>query len=284
MTNPLLDPSLFRQNAINNLNMTHDLQPALKIITPHSYIALLIAACAFASALIWCLFGTLTLYIDAPGIIMPTISILESERLLEQNIADNREKIIALDQLYNKKKKLHAKHYLTETDLLRAKEEFISAKENLANPNRNIYVTFPTSISSNPQHQSSLTALAFINPTQGKRLSPGMKTYLLPTSLPAYAYGYIKGFLETISDYPISKQVAYSYLKNMNLADEFFATGTPFLAKIQLLTNPSDPTQFLWTTQSRPLFAIQAGTLVAIKIIQGQCTPLKFLTDPQHCH
>jgi len=275
-----LNNNLFRQNAINNLNSLDDIHSVLKIINPSEWLWIMVSMLALTAILIWGLFGTITLNVDAPGILFPTDKLTEIESLISQTIKDRTEKVASLDDLYNKKKRMFEKHYLTIDDLLKAKEEYIAAREDLSNPNKNSYMSL-TEDSSNTSINSSnttLEALVFVDHLQGKKITVGMDAYILPNSFSQYDYGYIYGKVVSISEYPISKQLAYSYIGNMNLVDEFFLRGAPFIVKIQLKTDRSMVSGLSWTTKLGSNFSIQPGTMVSTKIIYKKCSPFRFIS------
>ena len=285
MSETSLKTNIFRQNAINNINSLDEIQNALKIINSAGWVWLLVSILALIGILVWGIKGTITLNIETQGIIFPTERLSESESIINQNINDHDEKIAVLEDLYKKKKKLFEKQYLTQVDLLKAKEEFIAAKEELSNPNKNAYLKSSklSSYAVVNSANTSLDALIFIDHAQGKKISQGMNAYILPNTFSAYDYGYIHGRVVSVSEYPISKQLAYSYLGNMNLVDDFFINGAPYIAKIRLQRSSDTNSGLAWTTRYGAPFSIQPGTIVLAKVTYKKCSPIKFLSKYHDC-
>lgn len=125
----------------------------------------------------------------------------------------------------------------------------------------------------------SLEALVFVKHRDGKKVKVGMKVYVLPSNLSDYEYGYILGKVVEISQYPQSKESVYPYLGNATLVDEFFSTGVPFLAKIQLQKKIENPSGLFWTTQKGTPFKVKPGSTVSVKIISKEISPLKLLSS-----
>lgn len=123
-----------------------------------------------------------------------------------------------------------------------------------------------------------LEALVFINHSEGKKISIGMDAYVLPDAISAYEYGYIKGKVVNISEYPITKDSVFPYLANMNLVDEFFTNGVPFLAKIKLTRNNKTISGLSWTTRNGATFKLKPGSTVSVKITSKKCSPMHLLT------
>lgn len=125
--------------------------------------------------------------------------------------------------------------------------------------------------------EKNLEAIVFINHTDGKKISVGMETYILPNTMTPYEHGYIKGKVVNISEYPASKESVFYYLGNMNLVDEFFKNGVPFIAKIQLLTNTQTKSGLSWTTKKGAPYPINPGSTISAKIINKKAAPIQFL-------
>lgn len=120
-------------------------------------------------------------------------------------------------------------------------------------------------------------ALIFVNHAEGKKIFSGMDVYVLPTTMSAYEYGYIRGKIISISEYPASKESVNAYFGNMNLVDEFFASGVPLVAKVRLMTSDKTVSGFVWTTKKGAPFKIEFGTAVVVKIVTKEVSPLGLL-------
>jgi len=82
-----------------------------------------------------------------------------------------------------------------------------------------------------------------------------------------------------VSEYPASKESVYSYLGNMNLVDDYFAGGAPFVVKIILEKNSQTLSGLAWTTPQGASFKMGAGSAVTVNIIQHQYHPYELLTQ-----
>ncbi len=275
------DNNLFRQNALDNLNSLDEIYPALQVINPSEWLWMIFAALILVCILLWGLFGTITLSVDTNGMILPEEKLIAVETLFSQALKDRNEKIVLLEDLYNKKKKMFENHYVTLEDLLKTKSELIAAKEELSSPNGNAYSPL-TNLLSNTEMNSSntqLDALVFADRTHGKKIVVGMNAYVLSNDISQYAHGYIVGKVISISAYPISKQLVYSYLGNMNLVDDFFMGGAPFVVKIRLQRDKSTDSGLAWTTKRGSSYRIEPGTMVSAKIIYKKSSPARLMAQ-----
>lgn len=266
MSEELPNSYLFRQNAINHLNARDEFHTELKIIRPAEWIWIVMSVLLLSGMFLWCFWGVVTISINAQGIVFSAEKIAEVDRLMDQMAKEQINKVAILKDLFDKKRTLFAKHYITLDELLKAKQEYLNAKESLSNPDHFISLSDVLSDQAINNPNAILDALVFVNARQGKRISAGMEVNLLPSAQSIYESGYRHGTVMSISDYPVSKKIAYAYLGNMNLVDDFFINGAPFMVKIRIQK-----------TKQRVDLNIQPGAVITAKIIYKKCAPVKFL-------
>lgn len=271
---------LFRESALKNNHAIDEIEKSLKVVSISSWIWLTLFIFSLLSMLIWGLLGQVAMEVSASGIILPAEQFIMAENFASENLNDRMKRVASLKDLLNKKQALYKKHYLTITELEQAKQEYFSAKQALANkPNENYAALIkPLNSAQNIHQNQELYTLAFVNPMEGKKILVGMNAYVLPTTMSSYEYGYIKGKIVSVSEYPASKESVYSYLGNMNLVDEFFINGSPFMVKIKLESNYKMPTGLSWTSKQGAAIRIEPGTMVRVKIVYKVCSPFELLT------
>jgi hypothetical protein len=274
---------MFRENALKRFNSPENLQSTLKVIQPRAWMWLLLMFIFLISVLVFGVYGRISMTVSAFGIILPLEHIQHAEKVAEENLRDLKAKLFMLQNILEKKRILYKKHYLTITDLEKAEEEYLAAKNDFLNTaNKNPNIERPVFDADAALHDQELVALVFVKNSEGKRILPGMETYVLPKNLSSYEYGYIKGRVVSVSAYPASRETAYSYLGNMSLVDEFFYNGSPFMVKIRLEKNSNTKSGLSWTTRGGSSFRIQAGTTVTAMIISKVSTPLGFLVHSEY--
>jgi hypothetical protein len=275
---------LFRENALKKLNSLDDMNDTFEVIGPGAWLWLCIALCFIISIGVWGVWGTVSSNVIATGILIPSKQFEQAEKLVHDEISQRKAKLKQLKELLDKKKQLFEKRYLTFNDIVQTEHDYSLAKDDLVNFSNKGYVNTAMSIFS-PQEDTNLgdlEALVFVHHQEGKRIHAGMAALLMPTNLSAYQYGYIKGTVITISNYPASKEAVYAYLGNMNLVDEFFSHGVPFLIRIKLEKNSITQSGLKWTTKNGAPFKIESGTSVVAKVINNTCSPLSLLIHKEN--
>ncbi len=278
MADNQLKPSLFRENALKSLNVVSDIQTSLKVVDTRCGIYILSGLLALAALGIWGWFGRVAIEIPAQGLIVPVRQLELAEKIYQDNRKDRDISLRSAKEMLDKKQQLFNKHYLTMDELDHARQEYFRAKESLVNTPR-LNNERPGNLFSDHGNDadSSLLALVFVSHTEGKKIAVNMPALVLPTILSAYEYGYIKGKVISVSEYPASKESVYAYLGNMSLVEEYFAGGVPFVLKIELQHNAHTASKLSWTTREGSPFAVSAGSGITAKIINHEYRPVDLL-------
>lgn len=271
--------SLFRENALQQLNSSIEIHQVLNVIKPASWIIVVCSLLFLAGIFWWVCFGHVVVTVPAIGIIIAEAEFNEAQQLMAENLKAHEEKVSALQDLLAKKQSLYKKHYLTIIEVEAAREAYLASKEELTSITRQNYVVITRPFSSASHNPPPvLDALVFVTHAEGKKISAGMQVFVLPNTVSLYDYGYIQGEVLNVSEYPIAKETVYSYLGNMSLIDEFFGNSAPFMIKIRL-NNSATPSGLAWTTRTGPAFKIEPGTTITAKIVSNTCSPIQLLTS-----
>jgi hypothetical protein len=259
--------SIFRQQAIDNLNNVDDEPSKLIIVSPSKWLWLLAILLTLMAMFTWGLLGTVSLTIEGQGTVITAKQLIEIERSINKTIGNHQDNVRELRDLYNKKIELYKAHYLTRIDIMKAKEDYIAAKEKLEQSTNELSadITESTNLTNTLIPSDTTITLTFVSYKQGKKIIPGMNALILPTTDSEFEKGYITGQVIAVSESPITKPFAYAYLHNMSLVDTFFMNGAPFMVKIKLTT------------------PLPVGTAITAKIKYRTCSPLQLLSHSHRC-
>ena len=113
---------------------------------------------------------------------------------------------------------------------------------------------------------SALQAVVYIPTKDGKRVLPGMKVRVAPSSVKKEEYGTIIGTVVRVSEFPASKPGMLSSLQNERLVNDYSKDGAPYEARVDLETNPATVSGFRWTSGSGADVAITSGTTIDAEV------------------
>lgn len=114
--------------------------------------------------------------------------------------------------------------------------------------------------------QAGLDVLMYVSTADGKRIEPGMPARVSPNTVRHMEYGYMTGFVESISEFPASVESMAAVLQNQELAETFSSGGTPYSGRIGLTPDAATESGFAWTSAKGAEVAVTAGTVAQIEI------------------
>lgn len=149
--------------------------------------------------------------------------------------------------------------------------------ELMVNPGKVIEAGSPIASVEPLNIEDELQAILYINPKEGKKIEQGMKVKVSPSTIEVEEYGYIKGTVEKVSEYPSSFQGMLRTLGNLELVKSFTSEGPPIAIKVLLERDSTNYSGYAWTSKIGPDLKIKSGTLCYSKIIVETKTPISLL-------
>lgn len=108
-----------------------------------------------------------------------------------------------------------------------------------------------------------LVAIVYVPSVDGKKVKPGMRIFLAPSTVPQEEFGMMLGAVTFVSDFPATTRGMVQVLKNEALVRELTGGGAPYEVHAELIVDPTTPTQYRWTSSTGPQTRIESGTLAA---------------------
>jgi HlyD family secretion protein len=119
-----------------------------------------------------------------------------------------------------------------------------------------------------------LEVMIFIPAEQGKRIKPGMRVHVEPSTVKREEFGMMLGTIETVSDFPMTPQGMTAVLHNDTLVNRYTKEGAPYAAKVLLEPDPSTKSGYRWAVGDGPNLRLSSGTLARAEITTRQQRPL----------
>lgn len=111
-----------------------------------------------------------------------------------------------------------------------------------------------------------LGALIYVPPAHGKRVRAGMKVLVSPSTLRREEYGSMRGTVESVSAFPVTRDGMIAVLQNQQLALQFAHGGPPYAGEVAFEPDPSTVSGFAWTSPKAASETVSPGTLVAVEV------------------
>ena len=125
--------------------------------------------------------------------------------------------------------------------------------------------------------KSSYGALVYFSAHDGKKVRPGMKIGIIPTTVKQEEYGYIQGIITDISEFPVSDNYLLASLQNTALAQTFHQISNPIEAKVSIIPDPTTYSGYKWSSSKGPAQKIGSGFICGAKVTTGSRRPISLL-------
>ncbi len=267
----------YRENALKALNSLENLQSGLRVVEAKSVMTLLALIGMLLAVFIWGVLGAVSIELPAQGLLLPVKQIEATEAVYQSYRQARENELTQWQTLLANKQKLYAEHLVTLDDLARTRRDYLNAMETKTMVPKLIDEQAGNLFAAKSAETGAMAAIVFVSHQDGKQIKPGMQAYLLPAFMSPYAYGYIKGKVSHVSEFPASKESVYPYLGNMNLVDDYFIGGAPFVLRIDLDKSTQTASGYRWTSRDGSPDQLGAGSAVQVKIVKQELHPYQLL-------
>jgi NHLM bacteriocin system secretion protein len=114
--------------------------------------------------------------------------------------------------------------------------------------------------------QSQLRGILYIPSKDGKKIKKGMEALIVPSTVQPEEYGFIKGKVTYVSDFPITQQGMLTSVKNDQLTKQLLTGGPLFEVYVDFEKDPVSYSGYKWTSAKGPDIFLKEGTSCLGKI------------------
>jgi len=119
-----------------------------------------------------------------------------------------------------------------------------------------------------------LELVAYVLSSDAKEIKRGMEVQVSPSSIRREEYGFMKGEVEYVSDYPATPAALMRNFENESLAKVLSSAGAVTEVRVALRTDPNTPSGFEWSASKGPPIIITSGTICTVQIVTKQQQPI----------
>lgn len=111
-----------------------------------------------------------------------------------------------------------------------------------------------------------LRGVLYIPSQDGKKIKEGMEALVVPSTVQPQEYGFMKGKVTYVSDFPITQKGMMMTVKNNQLVQGLLSRGALFEVYVEFEKDDEAFSGFKWTSAKGPQIAINEGTSCMGKI------------------
>lgn len=122
-----------------------------------------------------------------------------------------------------------------------------------------------------------MTAVLYIPSTQAKEVKTGMEAEISPSTAKREEYGFIRGKVTFVSDYPATSSGMMTLFENDALVASLRGRGMVTEIDVTMERDPGTPSGFRWSSSRGPDTQITPGTLCTAQIITRSQKPISLV-------
>ncbi|MEM1056015.1 MAG: NHLP bacteriocin system secretion protein [Bacteroidota bacterium] len=119
-----------------------------------------------------------------------------------------------------------------------------------------------------------LEAVLYISAQDGKRIRPGMRVQVAPTTFKREEFGTVVATVTSVSDFPATQEGMMRTLANGALVQSLSGGAAPYEVYASLDLDPDTPSGYRWSSSTGPNARLQSGTVATATISVEEQRPL----------
>jgi HlyD family secretion protein len=122
-----------------------------------------------------------------------------------------------------------------------------------------------------------LELVAYMPSAQAKDTELGMEVEVSPTTIKREEYGYMRGTVDYVADFPATEAALMRNFENESLARVLTSQGAVTEIRVSLKRAADTPSGFQWSTSKGPRITLSSGTMCNIQIVTKRQKPITLL-------
>lgn len=182
--------------------------------------------------------------------------------LIQQRIAQEKLRLDQMIETYEKRNSITSPH---TGEVL----EILSKSGVVVGPGTPLF-----KIKNSKTLDDKLKGVMYISSRDGKKIKVGMDALVVPSTVRPQEFGYMKGKITYVSEFPVTQQGLMTSMQNDQLVRSMLQMGAPFEVYVELEENPENFSGYEWTSASGPKINVNSGTSCSGKITIKEEAPI----------
>jgi HlyD family secretion protein len=119
-----------------------------------------------------------------------------------------------------------------------------------------------------------LQVLLYLPAAQAKNVKPGMEVEISPSTVKPEEFGFIRGTVTYVSDFPDTSAELMRNFENEVLVKSLTNDGPVNEVHVELQKNPKTPSGYQWSSSHGPSLTLSGGTLCTAEIVTRWQKPI----------
>jgi HlyD family secretion protein len=120
----------------------------------------------------------------------------------------------------------------------------------------------------------NLQALIYLPAEKAKSVLPGMGVQISPSTVKREEFGYIRGKVVYVSDFPSTPEVLMRNFENQALVQSLTANGPVTEVRAEMIKDTKTVSGYAWSSSAGPSITLTAGTICTGAVVTRQQKPI----------
>lgn len=263
--------SLYRKSSIEKLSNPEQLDRAIVISSPMSWLALIGILIIIVATIIWSIIGILPSIVTVDGIL---VSPSDTGAVYAEVVGTVTEVVktsgteVKLGDVIAK-----VKNFSGEIVDVKVKQDG-TVTDVLVEVNSRVYVGAEV-VRYTPNIQQEQMVICYVPVTMVHQLGQGMKVLLYPYGIDSQEYGHMEAEIYAVGEYAVSASNMW-YITGVDnmVADQFLANGPVVAVMCEIKEDSSTKSNYYWSSNNAKNLVLPNGTFVSAKIVTEESAPI----------
>ena len=265
---------LYRKSALERMASPEQLDKALKVTSPLSWLSLGGVTLIIVVTAIWSVVGRIPVTITTNGIIASPVNTnavyTENAGTVDSVYVSVGDEIRPGDEVALLEVSDGSAYTIKSDQIGTASAVDILAGDMVGQGFPILYVS--------PEAASRQVVVCYVNVADVKKISRGMPAYVYLNSADSQRYGHMKARVINIDEYAASnKGMNYVLGEDNNLSSFFTSSGAVAAVTCELSLSEESASGYAWSNKKGKELNVTNGSLVSVKIIMEEISPIKML-------
>ena len=124
---------------------------------------------------------------------------------------------------------------------------------------------------------SDNVVVCYVPLSEGKKIVPGMRVMVCPTTVKEQEYGYIEAEVTYVDEFTTSSNAMMTQLGDSSLVEAFLKDGPVIAVTCQLASDPETASGYHWSSKKGKDIVITEGTMVNTRIVTDEKAPISMI-------
>lgn len=262
---------LYRKSSLDKLSNPEQLDKAIVITSPMSWIALIGVALIIVVVGVWSVKGKLPTVMAASGLISDSqgvCAIYAKDSGIVTSLYKNAGDYINKGDVILVLRKADGIQITIEAEEEGELTEYLVAEESPVYSGMEVARITPDT-------QKEQLVVCYVPIAGAKQLKTGMEVLVYPTSVDSQKYGHMKANIKSISEYAVNTANMWYVTGTGNMvAEQFIANGPVAAVVCELQADNDSVSGFYWSSDTGRDLTVSNGTYVTAKIVTEECAPI----------